>query len=59
MRRVLNLRIKWWKLKRDGQKSFVDRLIKEVNWKDEVESNVMWNKMTDYIRHVTKEEFGE
>ena len=40
----------------DGQTSFVVRLIKEANWKNEVDSNVMWNKMVDYIRHVAKEE---
>ena len=43
----------------DGQTSFVDRLIKEANWKDEVDSNVMWNKMADCIRHVAKEELGK
>ena len=58
-RDVLNTRIKWWKLKGDGQTSFIDRLIKEANWKEEVDSNVMWNKMADCIRHVAKEELGE
>ena len=43
----------------DGQTSFVDKLIKEANWKEEIDSNVMWNKMTDCIRHVVKEELGE
>ena len=52
MRRVLNPRIKWWKLKGDGQTPFVSRLIKEANWEDEIDSNVMWNKMADCIRHV-------
>ena len=56
---VLNPRIKWWRLKGDGQTPFVNKLIKETNWKDEVDSNVMWNKMADCIRHVTKEELGE
>ena len=46
-------------MKRDGQTPFVSRLIKEANWEDEVDSNVMWNKMTDCIRHVAKEELGE
>ena len=58
-RRVLNPRIKWWKLKGDGQTPFVSRLIKEANWEDEVDSNVMWNKMADCIRHVAEEELGE
>ena len=57
-RRVLNPRIKWWKLKGDGQTHFVNRLIKEANWEDDVDSNVMWNKMTDCIRHVVKEKLG-
>ena len=39
----------------DGQTSFVDKLIKEANWEDEVNSNVMWNKMVDYIGHMAKE----
>ena len=52
MRRVLNPRIKWWKLKGGGQTPFVNRLIKEANWEDEIDSNVMWNKMADCIRHV-------
>ena len=43
----------------DEQTSFVDKLIKEANWKEEIDSNVMWNKMTDCIRHVAKEELGE
>ena len=38
----------------DEQASYVNRLIKETNWKDEVDSNVMWNKMTDCIRPVAK-----
>ena len=59
IRRVLNRRIKWWKLKGDGQTPFVRRLTKEANWEDEVDSKVMWNKMTDCIRHVAKEELGE
>ena len=58
-RHVLNPRIKWWKLKGDGQTPFVSRLIKEANQEDEVDSNVMWNKMVDCIRHVAKEELGE
>ena len=58
-RRVLNPKIKWLKLKRDDQTPFVSRLIKAANWEDEVDSNVMWNKMADCIRHVAKEELGE
>ena len=30
-----------------------------TNWEDEVDPNVMWNKMADCIRHVAKEELGE
>ena len=45
MRCVINPRIKWWKLKGDSQTHFVRRLIKEANWEDEVDSNVMWNKI--------------
>ena len=59
VRRVIDPRIKWWNLKRDRQTSVVDRLIKETNWKEEVDSNVMWNKIIDCIRHVAKEELGE
>ena len=58
-RRFLNPRIKWWKLKGDGQIPFVSRLIKEANWEDKVDSNVLWNKIADCIRHVAKEELGE
>ena len=46
-------------MKGDGQTPFISRLIKEANWEDEVDSNVMWNKMTDCIRHVANEELGE
>ena len=35
------------------------KVVKEANWKDEVDFNVMWNKMTDCITHVAKEELGE
>ena len=43
----------------DGQTPFVSKLIKEANWEDEVDFNMMWNKMADCIRHVAKEELGE
>ena len=46
-------------MKGDGQTPFVSKLIKEANWEDEVDPNVMWNKMADCIRHVAKEELGE
>ena len=43
----------------DGHTSFVDRLIKEANWTDEVDFKVMWNKMENCIRHVAMEKLGE
>ena len=46
-------------MKGDGQTPFVSKLIKEANWEDEVDFNMMWNKMADCIRHVAKEELGE
>ena len=56
---VIDLKIKLRKLKGDGQTSFVEKLIKEANSKDDVDSNVMCNKMADCIRYVVKEELGE
>ena len=59
-RRVLNPRIKWWKLKGMDRYLLLTDKSKKANWKeDEVDSNVLWNKMADCIRHVAKKELGE
>ena len=42
VRRVLDPGIKWWKLKGNEQAFFVDKLIKEANWKDEFVDNVFY-----------------
>ena len=46
-------------MKGDSQIPFVSKLIKEANWEYEVDSNVMWNKMANCIRHVANEKLGE
>ena len=58
-RHVLDLKIKCWRLNGDAQASFVDRLTKRANWKDEFDRSVMWNKMDNCIRKVVKEELGK
>ena len=39
--------------------SFMNKLIKQANWENNVDPNVMWNNMANYIRRMAKKELGE
>ena len=46
-------------VERRWSNTFVSRLNKQANWEDEIDFNMIWNKMADCIKHVVKEELGE
>ncbi|KAM0887510.1 hypothetical protein ACQ4PT_028970 [Festuca glaucescens] len=45
-------RTKWWKLKREAQQTFRERMITEGPWDEEGDADSMWVKMGTCIRKV-------
>jgi hypothetical protein len=58
-RHMIDPRIKWWALKEAKQGMFVERVVKEVDWCLEEDSESMWNKIAGGMRKVAKEVLGE
>ena len=59
IKRKLDPKIKWWRLKEDNQGVFVDQVVHEVDWKAQDDLNTTWNKIASCIKRVVKDVLGE
>ena len=59
IKRKLDPKIKWWRLKEGNQRVFVDRVVHEADWKAQDDPNTTWNKITNCIKRVAKDVLGE
>jgi hypothetical protein len=51
-KRVQASRMKWWKLKEEATKTFMEIVLKEGAWHEGGDANSMWMKMATCIRKV-------
>ena len=58
-REVLQPRIRWWQLKGEKMRNFINRLANECVWEKQGCANEMGNEMTVMVRKVAKEILGE
>lgn len=52
-------KVRWWRLKDENIKLFVDKVVKEADWTMEDDANKTWIKMRDCISRVAKDILGE
>ena len=52
-------KIRWWRLKEENVKYFVNKVVNEANWRMEDDTNETWIKMRDCILRAAKEVLGE
>ena len=58
IKRDLDLKIKWWRLK-GNQGVFVDRVVHEADWKAQDDPNTTWTKIVSCIKRVAKNVHSE
>ena len=59
MRDIKSSRIRWWNLKGEKVEIFRDKMLKEAIWDLEDETNILWNKMDECVKRITKGILGE